>query len=758
MQHLGCHWMILLGAAVLTGCPADDRVVLDSKVDYLTALRLAAEADDPAAAAQWQQDQEQYRAFKASRSEELLDHPFLQQTPELTDDERIGWDTWVHWTAGNQFFWRDLAQRSQGRLNLLRLLDNQLLARNERFEKFGLINDPDAKGPPRDANGRCIPDRFGLCLDRIDNLRVSDQSQAWLGRPSGIQGLRLFDNPDYRLTSWDPEDPWRPASCSPHKRPATGGAQAIAQSSRNDCYQPPYLVGMTCGFCHISFHPERPPEDPANPEWRNLTPVLGNIFLKEGPLFSWVLDFGADNFYTHYLNAQPPGTSDTSRIATDDIDNPSAINAIFELGSRIHIAAEETMPNRRVQAVPRVLKDGADSTGVALAALRVYVSIGMLGNYWLDRHDSYLLLGGAPRPQQPFKISTAMVTPDYAGRFAWNQTQARIDDLKAFLSTGKPFKLSRAVGGVAHLSDDLQLLEHGKQVFADHCARCHSSKQPTANRRSDPNQWRAEMRELVATDSFLTDNFLSNDRRYPLHVVGVNSSRAMATNAVAGHIWNDFSSAGYKAQLAVKAMNLPDPFVDDETLRFRAPAGGRGYYRTTSLASLWATAPFFHNNSVGRHVHDPSVEARLTAFEDAVEQLLWPERRTDPVGNRGPYIKRTGDQVTFLELSSGVLLPIPPNYPIKVLGNLRLHDLMRRLPQKLVDHIAQPDAGADMARKDALIEKMLQNDSMRKLLRSAMLQLSAAPDFVENKGHEDIVGRIESDEDKLALAEYLKLL
>jgi hypothetical protein len=41
------------------------------------------------------------------------------------------------------------------------------------------------------------------------------------------------------------------------------------------------------------------------------------------------------------LLAQPRGTSDTSRIATDHINNPNAINAIFLLAERERIAATE---------------------------------------------------------------------------------------------------------------------------------------------------------------------------------------------------------------------------------------------------------------------------------------------------------------------------------------------------------------------------------------------------------------------------------
>ena len=49
--------------------------------------------------------------------------------------------------------------------------------------------------------------------------------------------------------------------------------------------------------------------------------------------------------------------------------------------------------------------------------------------------------------------------------------------------------------------------------------------------------------------------------------------------------------------------------------------------RSASLTSVWATAPYLHNNSVGVFVKDPSVSARMAAFGDGMEKLLWPEKR-----------------------------------------------------------------------------------------------------------------------------------
>ena len=57
------------------------------------------------------------------------------------------------------------------------------------------------------------------------------------------------------------------------------------------------------------------------------------------------------------------------------------------------------------------------------------------------------------------------------------------------------------------------------------------------------------------------------------------------------------------------------------------PGGGRGYTRPASLVSLWSTAPYLQNNTVGPFDPSPSVEARMGVFERSIEQMLWPEKR-----------------------------------------------------------------------------------------------------------------------------------
>ena len=132
-------------------------------------------------------------------------------------------------------------------------------------------------------------------------------------------------------------------------------------------------------------------------------------------------------------------------------------------------------------------------------------------------------------------------------------------------------------------------------------------------------------REVQKPD-FLDSNFLSTEERIPVDVVQTNAARALATNAIRGHVWDNFSSETYKTLPSAGDIEVQDPF-DGSTQKFLVPGGGPGYYRVPSLIGIWATAPFLHNNALGTYTGDPSVAGRMKAFDDAAEKLLWPEKR-----------------------------------------------------------------------------------------------------------------------------------
>ena len=73
---------------------------------------------------------------------------------------------------------------------------------------------------------------------------------------------------------------------------------------------------------------------------------------------------------------------------------------------------------------------------------------------------------------------------------------------------------------------------------------------------------------MVETQDFWLNNFLSIDYRIPINLVRTNSARAMATNAMADHMWSDFSSADYHKLPSVGAITYFNPFLGKD--------GGRG--------------------------------------------------------------------------------------------------------------------------------------------------------------------------------------
>jgi hypothetical protein len=653
---------------------------------------------------------------------------------KLTPDEIMGRNTWNLWSGGNQHFWNHVAQDSFGLMDLLKMLDNRKYPRGERFETLGLVNEPGFRAATK-------PDEYGLWLDEQVEAEPAGIDYKIYGKPSGVLGFRLFPNPEFNdeaRRKWD-------------------GARFVSDPHyySNNTLVRPYRVGVACGACHISPNPSNPPADPENPRWENLASAIGNQYIREGKVFAPNVEKGG--FFYEELAAQPPGTSDTSRIATDHINNPNAINAIFLLAERERIAATEKMaggtlalPGEKLEmAVPHILKDGADSIGVPGATIRVYVNIGMFSEYWLTRHNRLIGLTA----QEPFEISFAQKHSVF-----WRATEERVGNVAAFFRRLQPFRLAGAPGGAAYVTTDEAVLNHGRQVFANSCAYCHSSKQPPAGIDPQSGEGKAWFRAAVMRPDFLENNFLSNDKRYPLTKIQTNSARALGTNAMPGHIWDNFSSQTYKELPLPDEVDLYNPFDETQPIKLQPKTKhtGPGYYRVASLVSLWSSAPFLHNNTLGKFTGDPSVVGRLEAYDDAAEKLLWPEKRLGKASVwrtqnecylhlRKEFVPKAlrafADKDGWLKLG-----PIPKGTPINLLANL------------------EPDLGDLVALQVSLSKallaihaKNLSPEEGRTELLKTVPQLLAAnkcPDFIEDEGH--YFGTDLPDDDKHALIEYMK--
>ena len=753
----------------------------------------------------------------------------------LTPDEVKGRNMWLVWTGGNDRLWDVLSRESLGSLDFLKTLSSHPTlpaTRDNRWRDLGLVNEPCFRKPTGPD-----PNRYGLWLDVRDPACGPDPFASetaypgvvvgargktvgigsYYGEPTGVVGLRLFPNPAFDAKArkaWDSERYYRDA----------------AYYERRDLVKP-YRVGMSCAFCHVGPNPLRPPSDPENPRWENLSSNVGAQYFWWDRVFDWKGRTNGRSFLNQALRTSLPGTLDTSLVSSDNINNPRTMNAVYYLGPRMGVAkrfGKETLAGGELDNkqfndflpaghplsgffekpdttwTPRVLKDGSDSVGALGALNRVYLNIGLFSEEWLLHFRP--LLGG--RPITPIKIADAQRNSVY-----WQATELQTPYMASFfLKSTDPHHLADAPNGARYLDADAAILDKGKTVFAERCARCHSSKLPdlpagldleNCNGKNYLQCWdrywawtktdafKAPMRQLVTADDFLRDNYLSNELRVPSTLMQTNVCSPIATNAIAGNIWDNFSSQSYKALPSVGTVTLRHP-LSGEPFDYTLPGGGRGFTRPASLVSLWSTAPFLQNNSVGHFEWSPSVEARMRAFDDGIEQMLWPEKRDiDPLFER---LGITGAGVGLIQRTSEEsIIRVPKGYipdglrPLLGIGQ-RLFPMFVRDGEVVVGPIPKGTpvslltsldmTGADLpeAERRAQRKKLLRliQQIKRELKRGtdifsdrnimeSLLDMSKCPDLVINKGHyfgTDLFPEEPglSDADKHALIAFLKTM
>jgi hypothetical protein len=782
---------------------------------------------------------EALRAGRSAASFSAADEDYFHDMDgglPLTADEIKGRNTWIIWTGGNDRFWDVISKSSVGNLDFLKTLSSypKLKAtRDNRWHWLGLVNEPcfeKATAPD--------PQRFGLWLDkrrpdcppdpfedeqkypgvligaRGKNMPVG----SFYGYASGIVGLRLFPNPEFDQSAakkWDPvryyDDPTYYLSKDLVK---------------------PYRVGMSCAFCHVGPNPLKPPADPENPKWENLSSNVGAQYFWVDRIFDW--DPDPTSFVYQIFQTARPGSLDTSLVSTDNINNPRSMNAVYNLGPRLKVAlrwGKETLAggnlnNRQFNDfvtegpltkffqppdtvwTPRVLKDGSDSVGALGALNRVYINIGLFSEEWLLHFNA--LVGG--KQTTPIEIAVAKKNSVY-----WQATEQQTVNMALFfLKSTSPHHLKDAPGGAAYLTKDQAKLTRGKIVFAETCARCHSSIAPSPAPGVDPGgcsgagymdcwnrywEWtktpayKKAMREIVLRPNFLEGNYLSSELRVPVTLLQTNACSPLATNAIANNIWDNFSSQTYKELPSVGSIIVYNPFTGDPW-SYQMPAGGRGYTRPASLISVWSSAPLLLNNSVGNFDPEPSVEARMRSFQDSIQKLLWPEKRDKDsvLGDKIPGVIDRTTATSYLRVPAGFLPdflqdlldpaarwfpwlvgpggvqigPIAAGTPVDLLANF-----------DLVGENLSPTGKLERDKKVLGLLLKIKNDlkalppgasdeEARKVFANLvdmsrepnLLEFNKCPDFVVNRGHYFGTSYFKeepglSDGDKLALIEFM---
>ena len=243
------------------------------------------------------------------------DSGFRQGEQALSPSERAGREIWYKSTGGNaRFHTYTFQQRIGVLIDWYRVLNTK--ERGDRFAAWGLINDPGCCTPGSEGcPAKTLEETYGFdyCEGDDDLLQYvgkqgyrdpacefqdapvdpndphnksKDQRQSTcdlaFGTSTGALGFRKFPNPRFNRDRWlkvnGTLDNWEGF----RKRLSSEAGTTDSRVSRmqDGSIEPPYLIGLSCGSCHIAFDPLRPPKDPAHPAWDNIKGGIGNQYTR----------------------------------------------------------------------------------------------------------------------------------------------------------------------------------------------------------------------------------------------------------------------------------------------------------------------------------------------------------------------------------------------------------------------------------------------------------------------------------------------
>jgi hypothetical protein len=706
------------GSLVVVSCLV--AIVLNAYSGRQATLIASAQAEDPPA--------QLVTGPTASGAPVVRDAPgFYQGEAGLDASARAGREIWYKATAGNSRFHTYTFQQRIGVLiDWYRVLNSK--ERGDRFRAWGIVNDPGCCVPGTDGcPAKTLEETYGFdyCPGDEELLKfvgregyrdpacdyaeapanpddphqkAGDQRQSAcdlaFGTSTGALGFRKFPNPRFDRARWLQVNGSTATWAGYGKRLSADQANSDSSVSHlaDGSIEPPFLIGISCGSCHIAFDPANPPRDPANPQWENLKGAIGNQYTR----ISEVLASGMSpsNLEFQVFAHARPGTSDTSAVPTDQVNNPGTINAIINTLQRptfpgevvdkwrkVNECAANADPracwcepdkkgkcwqrSKQTETVHHILKGGEDSIGIQEAVQRVYFNIGSCAEQcWVNHLTDLRQVDPQQRNfgQTPFDIGQCRRDcPNFRA------IEDRLPNIVAFLTSAEASaadlqtarenqlkqKNSKADYSYERLVADLDkefgkgAVNRGREVFAQECAKCHSS-------RSEKDAGPFVNRDFRALDpkTGLRADWLGNDQSTLVSEVGTFACRALHSNHMAGHVWQEYGSETLRER------------PGDPNYRELGDSG-RGYYRNISLLNVWAHAPFLHNNALGPELcgkpangandfysspyvdangqrlppdkapacwaFDPSVDGRFALYKASMEDLLNPSQRVPKI-------------------------------------------------------------------------------------------------------------------------------
>ena len=208
----------------------------------------------------------------------------------------------------------------------------------------------------------------------------------------------------------------------------------------------PYRVGMSCAFCHVGPNPVKPPADPENPKWENLSSNVGAQYFWVDRIFNWKTD--AVELHVpavphlaarrarhlarlHRQHQQPAhderdlqlwarAWSSRKRWGKETLAGGEPNNNQFNDYVKDR-AADRSSSRSRTRCGRRACsRTASDSVGALGALNRVYLNIGLFSEEWLLHFNA--LVGG--KPITPIEIAVARKNSTY-----WQATEAQTPDM-----------------------------------------------------------------------------------------------------------------------------------------------------------------------------------------------------------------------------------------------------------------------------------------------------------------------------------------
>lgn len=554
----------------------------------------------------------------------------------------------------------------------------------QRFNSFGLINDPDCCVPGQDCadkkiklgNGRTptMADTFGweFCpndealleslknpnakwidpacnhpilkaADALDKKPREDRCEMAFGNATGAVGYRKFPNPRFNLARWNKIGGWE------------GYEKRMSESQIDASVEPPFRIGKACASCHAAFDPLNPPSDLANPTWRNIKGETGNQYLN----ISAIMGSGTKENtieYQMFVHARP-GTADTSAVPMDFVNNPGTINALINLPQRPFFAENVSRwtnvdscsgsncqqinyPNGQKKfweykksenmKVMHILKGGEDSVGADLAVQRVYVNIGMCAEQcWVNHLSNLRELDSSQRGfgQTPFDIKQCR--QDCA---SWRANEDRVDDVLSYLTSRRPTDLKDAIYKDRPVEERGSALEnffdreYGGKNLIGKGKQIFAQNCAECHSSQNPNKNDMSGAGDLSGFDFMKKEVLENGEEIRADWMGNDKSTpALAAGTFKCRALHSNHMTGRVYQ-DFSSNSYKAKKATMQSVRSKDLEGGRGYYRNISLLNVWAHAPFMHNNAVGPEICGKERDPNFNTWRSAV-----PGKQTDPV-------------------------------------------------------------------------------------------------------------------------------